>query len=81
MLLHSGSDDKRELQLWIYSQHLEDEGEAAQHSVGLRRQLDGQRVDSRTDEQTVDEVRLAVAPHWAALLLAVGRVVVTLQLH
>lgn len=68
-------------ELWSNSQHLEDEGEAAQHSVGLRRQLDGQHVDGRADQETVDEVGLAVAPRWAALPLAVGGVVVALQLH
>lgn len=29
------------ISLCVNSQHLEDEGEAAQHAVGLRRQLDG----------------------------------------
>lgn len=62
-------------------QHLEDEGEAAEHSVRLRRQLDGEGVNSRADQQTVDEVRLAVAPCRPALPLGVGGVVVALQLH
>lgn len=63
------------------SQHLEDEREAAQHAVGLRRQLDGQRAERRADQQAVDQVGFAVAARWAALLPAVGRVVVALQLH
>lgn len=63
------------------SQHLEDEGEAAQHAVGLGRQLDGQRVDGGADQQAVDEVGLAVAARRAALPPGVGRVVVALQLH
>lgn len=62
-------------------QHLEDEREAAEHPVRLRRQLDGQGVNSRADQQTVDEVGLAVAPCRPALPFGVGRVVVTLQLH
>lgn len=65
----------------VNSQHLEDESEAAQHSVGLRWQLNGQSVDGRADQQTVDEVRFAVAPRWATLPPGVGRVVVPLQLH
>lgn len=67
--------------LGMNSQHLEDESEAAQHSVGLRWQLDGQSVDGRADQQTVDEVGLAVAPRRPALPPGVGRVVVSLQLH
>lgn len=65
----------------VNSQHLEDEGEAAQHSVGLRWQLDGQGVDGRADQQTVDEVWFAVASRRPALPPGVGRVVVSLQLH
>lgn len=66
--------------LWGNLQHLEDESEAAQHSVGLCRQLDGQSVEGRADEQTVDEVGLAVPARRAALPPGVGRVV-SLQLN
>lgn len=65
----------------VNSQHLEDEREAAQHSVGLRWQLNGQSVHGRADQQTVYEVWFAVTPRWTALPSGVGRVVVPLQLH
>lgn len=66
--------------LCVNSQHLEDESKAAQHSVGLRRQLDGESVEGRADEQTVDEVGFAVPARRAALPPGVGRVV-SLQLN
>lgn len=65
----------------VNSQHLEDESEAAQNPVCLRRQLDGQSVDRWADQQTVDEVGLAVTPFWPGFPLGVGRVVIPLQLH
>lgn len=46
----------------LHSQHLEDESKAAKHPVSLRWQLDGQGVDGRADQQTVDEVGFAVTP-------------------
>lgn len=50
------------IEFCVNSQHLEDESEAAQHSVGLSWQLDGQSVDSRADQQTIDEIWFAVTP-------------------
>lgn len=69
------------LTLCLNSQHLEDESKAAQHTVSLRWELDGQSVDSRADQQTVDEVGFTVAPRRPGLPLGVGRVVVALQLY
>lgn len=66
---------------WLNSQHLEDESEAAQHAVGLSRQLDGQGVDGRADQQTVDQVGFAISSGRAAFPFGVSRVVVSLQLH